>query len=102
MDIARVVGKYVCTRKDPALEGVTILLIQPLDGELKPVGSPLVATDATGLRNMGEIVYYVASGDAVYTAPDGRALPVDAAIVGIVDKLYYRKEYSEHLEKKKS
>lgn len=101
MDIAKVVGKFVCTRKDPSMEGVTILLIQPLNAELKPVGSPLVAADALGLRGTDEIVYYVSGGDAVYTAPDGRALPVDAAIMGIVDEFTLRKEYLERLSKKK-
>jgi microcompartment protein CcmK/EutM len=36
---------------------------------------------------VGEIVYYVASGDAVFTGLQGVDIPVDAAIVGIVDSI---------------
>ncbi|MCD6386078.1 EutN/CcmL family microcompartment protein [Candidatus Sumerlaeota bacterium] len=93
MDLARVIGKFVATRKDPSLEGVTILLVQPLDAELNPVGEPEVATDALGIRGVGELVFLVSSGDAVYTGPGGRTIPVDAAVMGIVDEIYYREHY---------
>ena len=96
MDIARVNGTIVATRKDSALSAVTLLVVQPLDSQLEPVGKPLIATDALGIRGTGEIVFIVLSGDAVYTAPDGRALPVDAAVMGIVDDVYYR---THHLPK---
>ncbi len=99
MDIARVIGTIVATRKDPALEGVTLLLLQTLDQDLKPVGSPLIATDSLGLRGTGEIVFFVSSGDAVHTGPDERPIPVDAAVMGIVDELYYREHYLTRFSK---
>lgn len=85
MDMARVIGTVVATRKAASLEGVTLLVIQPVDERLQPKGAALVASDSSGRRGPGEVVYYVASGDAVYTGPDGRDLPVDAGIIGIVD-----------------
>lgn len=88
MDIAKVIGTVVATQKVASLEGVTLLVIQPLNEKLEPAGAPLVATDATGRRGVGEIVYYVASGDAVYTGLQGEDLPVDAAVLGIVDSVY--------------
>lgn len=87
MDLARVVGTVVASRKDPALEGVQLCVLQPLDANLRPVSSPLIATEAARMRARGDTVFYVASGDAVYTHPDGRAMPVDAAIVGSVDAI---------------
>jgi ethanolamine utilization protein EutN len=93
MDIARVIGTVVATRKDPALEGVTLLVVQPLNAELEPVGKPMVATDSLGIRGTGEIVFTVLSGDAVFTGPEGRIIPVDAAVMGIVDDVYYREHY---------
>lgn len=87
MDIARIIGTIVATRKVQSLEGVTICVLQPLDAELRPAGAPLVATDATSRHGVGEIVYYVASGDAVFTGLRGEDLPVDAAVVGIVDSI---------------
>lgn len=93
MDIARVIGTIVATQKDPSLIGVKICIIQPLDQELKDNGKPLIATDSTSSRDTGEIVYYVASGDAAPTGPDGLKMPVDAGVVGIVDRINFKKEY---------
>ena len=88
MDIARVMGTVVASRSDPALEGVQLCVLQPVDERLRPVADPLVASEASRSRRVGDIVFYVASGDAVWTRPDGRPMPVDAAIVGLVDNLH--------------
>jgi microcompartment protein CcmK/EutM len=87
MDLARVIGVVVARRKDPALEGVQLCVIEPVDEKLAPAAPPLLATEAATPRAVGDLVYYVASGDAVYTHPDGRALPTDAAIVGMADRV---------------
>ena len=87
MDLARIMGTVVAEAKDPLLVGVQLCVIQPLDENLEPVDQPLIASEADCSRAVGEIVYYVASGDAVFTHPDGRAMPVDAAIVGKVDRI---------------
>jgi ethanolamine utilization protein EutN len=88
MDIARIIGTIVSTAKVPSLEGITICVLQPLNEKLEPCGKPLIATDATCRRGTGEIVYFVASGDAVYTGLKGEDIPVDAAIIGIVDSIH--------------
>ena len=93
MDIARIIGKIVATHKDTSMVSAKICVIQPLDQDLKPKGAPLVATDATARRGSGEIIYYVTSGDAVPTGPQGKKMPVDAAIIGMVDQIDYKKEY---------
>lgn len=90
MDLARVIGTVVSTQKDSGLEGVQLCVIEPIDslkGESSPAAPPLVASESSTPRALGDVVYYVASGDAVYTHPDGRAMPVDAAIVGLVDEV---------------
>jgi ethanolamine utilization protein EutN len=87
MNIARVIGTIVATQKDEALETCKICVIQPLDAQLKPRGKPLIATDATASRGADELVYYVTGGDAVHTGLRGFPMPVDAAIVGIVDTM---------------
>ncbi len=45
MDIARVIGSVVATRKYRTLTGMKLALIQPLDEELKAAGEPIVAVD---------------------------------------------------------
>ncbi len=89
MDIACVIGHIVATQKDPSLESCKICIIQPLTHDYKPAPrKPLIATDATASRGLGEIVFFVESGDAVFTGLRGEDLPVDAAILGIVDEVY--------------
>ena len=88
VDIARIIGVVVATQKVPSLDGCTICVIQPLNEKMEPKGDSLIATDATARRGVGEIVYYVASGDAVFTGLRDEDIPVDAAIVGIVDSIH--------------
>ncbi len=84
MDIGKVIGTVVATRKDPSLEGTRLLVLQPLDENHSPISEPLVAVDTLQDAGVGEIVYIVTGGDAVGVLP-GRRMPVDVAIVGIVD-----------------
>lgn len=83
MDLARVVGTVVCSVKDPRLRGVTLLLVQPLDGSGKPLGAAQVALDAVG-AGPGEIVV-LASGREASHAFLPALVPADVAAVGIVD-----------------
>ena len=48
MQLARVLGTVVASRKDPGLHGTTLLVIQPLSAARKPQGKPLVAVDSVG------------------------------------------------------
>ena len=86
MDLAKIIGTVVATRKDPTLEGTRLLVVQPLDEKQNPISEPLVAVDTLNDAGIGEIVYIVTGGDAVSVIP-GRRMPVDVAIVGIVDSL---------------
>jgi ethanolamine utilization protein EutN len=84
MQLARVIGTVVATLKSPGLEGVKLLVIQPLDRALRPTGGQLVAADAVHMAGPGELVYFVAAREAAQAMPDP-FVPVDHAIVGIVD-----------------
>ncbi len=84
MQLGRVQGTVVATIKSKGLEGVRFLIVQPLDKYQKPTGSPLVAADAVHMAGPGELVYFVASREAAEAMPE-RFVPVDHAIVGIVD-----------------
>ena len=84
MQLARVTGTVVATTKVAGLTGVKLLLVQPLDRKLKPVGSQVVAADAVHMAGPDELVYIVAAREAAQAMPDP-FVPVDHAIVGIVD-----------------
>ena len=83
MQLARVIGTVVATRKDANLEGITLLLVQPLTPEREPAGRPLVAVDAMG-SGVGEEVFFVRGKEASFPFYPVEA-PADAGIVGIVD-----------------
>ena len=83
MQLARVIGTVVATVKNDSLEGRKLLVIQSLDGELRPQGAPLVALDAIG-AGVGELVFWCRGKEASF--PFKREdTPTDCTIVGIVD-----------------
>ncbi len=84
MELARVEGTVVATIKSKGLEGVRFLVVQPLDKHQQPKGERLVAADAVHMAGPGELVYFVSSREAAEAMPV-RFVPVDHAIVGIVD-----------------
>jgi ethanolamine utilization protein EutN len=83
MQLARVIGNVVSTVKNATLEGRKLLVVQVLDGDLRPVGKPLVAVDSVG-AGPGELVFWCRGKEASF-ALDGVEAPTDCTIVGIVD-----------------
>jgi ethanolamine utilization protein EutN len=92
MKFARVIGNLVATRKADGLEGVKFLIVQPLDILRQPQGEAYVAADATGQAGMDELVFVIASKEAAFALPV-EFVPVDAAVVGIVDDVDDRPLY---------
>ncbi|HEY3355649.1 MAG TPA: EutN/CcmL family microcompartment protein [Polyangia bacterium] len=85
MYLGLVIGTVVAERKYAGLEGTKLLMVQPLDHRRKPVGEPQVAVD-TVRAGPKDLVYLVGSREAAL-ACDPWFVPVDAAIVGIVDEI---------------
>lgn len=84
MYLGRVIGTVVATRKADGLEGKKLLLVQPLDVDRNPAGGVQVACDVAQAGE-GDLVTLVGSREAALAlAPS--FVPVDAAIVGIVDR----------------
>ena len=83
MQLARVIGDVVATRKEPAYEGITLLVIQPLLPDGSDAGRALVAVDAVG-AGVGERVFFVRGKEASFPFFPTE-VPADAGIVGIVD-----------------
>jgi len=83
MQLARVIGDVVATRKDDKLVGLKLLVVQPLTAGREPAGRTLVAVDAVG-AGAGEVVFFVRGKEASFPFYPVEA-PVDAGIVGIVD-----------------
>jgi ethanolamine utilization protein EutN len=86
MQLARVIGTVVATRKYQGLEGIKFLVVQPLTKTQEPEGKPVVAADATEQAGPNELVFIVGSREASQALPIP-FVPVDHAIVGIVDEV---------------
>jgi ethanolamine utilization protein EutN len=83
MNIARVIGRVVCTVRQDTLDAITLQWIQPLDSSGATVGKPLVAVDRIG-TGPGEVIVYITSREAALTLENPFAA-VDAGIVAKVD-----------------
>ena len=76
-------GTVVADRKASGLEGTKILLVQPVNERGEPTGDLQAAIDRVQ-AGVGDHVYLVGSREAAL-ACEPWFVPVDAAIVGIVD-----------------
>ena len=86
MQIARVVGTLVSTKKHEKFAGAKLLLVQPLGIDDRPRGATLLAVDSVG-AGVHEKVLIVIEGRAAAEALGRPGAPVDAAIVGIIDSV---------------
>lgn len=86
MQIARVIGSVVATRKDELLAGIKLLVIQPVDSKGNNDGSPIVAVDTVG-AGFGELVIFAKSKEGAMALPNPTAC-ADAGITGIIDYVY--------------
>jgi ethanolamine utilization protein EutN len=87
--LGRVIGCVWATAKDPSLEGLRLLFVQPLTPELKKTGKRLVCADSTG-AGAGELVYWVRGREASMPFLP-KQVPADATIVGIVDEVQVKR-----------
>jgi ethanolamine utilization protein EutN len=89
MLLGRVKGTAVCTLKYPGTQGLKLLVVQPLNKKLEPVGALQVAADVVD-AGPGDLCVMVRSREAALSLPDVKLVPVDLALVGIVDDLDVR------------
>jgi len=91
MQLALVVGTLVATQKHRKFDGAKLMLVQPMNPDSTPRGPMLLATDTVG-AGVHETVLVVLDGKAAGDAMQRRGTPVDAAIVGIVDRVDCRED----------
>jgi ethanolamine utilization protein EutN len=87
MQLGKVIGTVVATQKHEALEGVKLLIVQPMTPDGTPKGRPVVAADGTAMAGPGETVFVIASREGSLVL-EKWFTPVDHGIVGIVDQIY--------------
>jgi microcompartment protein CcmK/EutM len=86
MTLGRVIGRVWASVKHSGLEGLRLLVVQPLTAELAPTGRRIVCTDCTG-AGAGELVYWVRGKEASFPFLPAEP-PTDNTIVGIVDSVH--------------
>ena len=86
MILGRVTGSAVCTLKVPGTEGLKLLVVQQLNRRLDPVGPLQVAVDVVQ-AGTGDLCIMVRSREAALAMPEVKFVPVDLALVGIIDDL---------------
>jgi microcompartment protein CcmK/EutM len=85
MNVGKVIGTVVASRKDPKLEGLKLLLVQATDLAGTPKGGQVVAVDSVG-AGIGEVVLYC-SGSSARQTEVTQNRPVDTVIMAIVDEI---------------
>jgi len=88
MYLGRVVGRLWATVKNPQLDGLRMLVVQPLTPDLQVTGKRIVCTDCTG-AGAGELVYWVRGKEASFPFLPAEP-PTDTTIVGIVDSVHLK------------
>ena len=83
MQLGRVTGTLVATRKDPLMEGLTFLVVRQISADTGDEGSYVVAVDAVG-AGVGEVVMFAAGSSARQTQIT-KDRPCDAVVMAIVD-----------------
>jgi ethanolamine utilization protein EutN len=91
MLLGRVRGTAVCSIKSPGIEGLKLLVVQPLNKRLEPVGPLQVAADVVR-AGPSDLCVMVRSREAALAMPDVKFVPIDLALIGVVDELAVRPE----------
>ncbi|MEK7325298.1 MAG: EutN/CcmL family microcompartment protein [Chloroflexota bacterium] len=91
MLLGRILGSAVCTIKYQDLDGVKLLTVQPLNKKLEPQGRVQVAADVVH-AGPGDLVVMVRAREASLAMHGVKFVPVDLAVVGVIDELEVRKD----------
>lgn len=91
MLLGRVKGTAICTVKYPGTEGLKLLVVQPLNRRLEPQGGLQIAVDVIQ-AGPGDLCVMVRSREAALAMPEVKFVPVDLALVGIVDDLEVKQD----------
>ena len=98
MLLGRVLGSAVCTLKYKDLDGVKLLTVQPLNKKLEPIGRIQVAADVVH-AGPSDLVMMVRAREASLALHDVKFVPIDLAIVGVVDELEVKDGFAFEFKK---
>ena len=85
MIIGQVIGSVWATKKEEALNGFKLMVVQRLDPVTNETKDCFVAADCVGAGREERVL--VVTGSSARVALGNPEKPVDAAIVGIIDEI---------------
>ncbi len=100
MFLGKVVGTVWSTKKAPDLEGVRFLIVHPIDLDKEPTKNIVVVADRLG-AGVGETVM-CAYGKAARSAIGNQEMSIEAAVVGIIDRVDVQEDYVQSDELRES
>ena len=92
MQLGRILGAIVSTRKIDELRGIRLVVMEPLNERREPTGPPMAAVDVVHAQ-VGDLIYWVGSREAAQ-AVEPPFPAADVAVVGIVDRVDLLKDRS--------
>ncbi len=96
MQICRIIGTIVATQKDERLTGKKLLIVRPLNLDGTDQSGYTVAVDTVGAGVRERVL--VVAGSSARLATGMKDVPVDAAIVGVIDTVDVTEEKSQEPE----
>ena len=87
MLLGKVIGTLVTCQAYEGLEGVPMLVVQPLTKSQAPKGDAIICADSTSMAGPDELVYYEGGREAAMALRE-TFVPIDHTIVGIVDDVH--------------
>jgi len=87
MNLCRVLGTVVATEKHPAFHARKILVVQPLDEKLSPIGTSFLAVDNTSSAGKGDVVLVLHEGNGARQVLGDKQAPIRNVVMGVVDRI---------------
>lgn len=81
--MGKIIGNVWATRKEEGLEGLKLLIVQPIDANNEPIRTQIVAADRIG-AGVGDRVLVTSGGSSRFIMREN-PIPIDAVVVGIID-----------------
>ena len=87
MNLCRVLGNVVATEKHAAFHARKLLIVQPVDEKLAPLGKSFLAIDENSCAGKGDLVLVLREGNGVRQIVGDKMAPIRSCVVGVVDQV---------------
>ena len=87
MNLCRVLGTVVATEKHPSFHARKILVVQPIDEQLKPLGKSFLAIDNSSSAGKGDVVLVLNEGTGTRQVLGDKQAPIRSLVMGVVDRV---------------